>query len=103
MKKIIKKKLEKKVLNTSSSLGVTYDSVKKYYKAGIKCNRKTLCLGSSHDELECAKRYNQQAMYLNSTLDIKSKTKYALNEIPDYVTVACNIYQELKDKKLKKK
>jgi hypothetical protein len=44
------------------------------------------------DEVECAKMYNQQALYFNNNYD----TNYTLNDIENYVTIEKNIYNELK-------
>jgi len=76
---------------TSKYTGVVYDKKRKYYKAGIKFNKKTLYLGYNEDEIECAKLYNQQALYYNN----HKNTKYILNEIPDYVTIEKDIHSEI--------
>lgn len=47
------------------------------------------------DEIECAKIYNQQALYFNNQFD----TKYVLNDINDYITIEKNIYKEIQDNK----
>ena len=82
---------------TSQYLGVSYDSQRKYYVAGIKYKSKTYSLGNNKFELECAKSYNQQAAYFNSIYD---DAKYILNDIPGYTTVPKNVYEELQAKKL---
>ena len=82
---------------TSKYNGVSYDSKRKYYLSSIKCCGKTYNLGSSQNEIECAKLYNQQALFFNNTLN----TKYILNNIDDYVTLPKNIHSE--NLKLKKK
>jgi len=92
---INKKQVEEN--NSSKYKGVSYDKKRKYYVAGIQCNRRTYNLGSSLNELDCAKLYNQQALYFNNALN----TKYILNEIPDYVTIAKDIYSELNNNKKK--
>ena len=84
---------------TSKYNGVSYSSKRKYYVAGIKYNGKSYCLGNHKDEIECAKLYNQQAMYYNENF----YTEYKLNDISDYITIAKNIYQEIQDKKIEKK
>lgn len=84
---------------TSSYNGVSYSSKRKYYMAGIKHNGKTYNLGNNKDELECAKLYNQQAMYFNQEFN----TNYVLNNIPNYITIPKNIYQEIQDNKSKTK
>jgi hypothetical protein len=85
--------------HTSKYTGVVYDKNRKYYKASIKFNKKTLYLGyndndndnDNDNEIECAKIYNQQALYYNN----HQNTKYILNEIPNYVTIEKDIYSEL--------
>jgi prophage antirepressor-like protein len=68
---------------TSEYTGVSYDSKRKYYVAGIRLAGKTYNLGNNHQEVECAKLYNQQALFFNNTLN----TKYILNDIPNYITL----------------
>lgn len=79
--------------------GVSYDKKKKYYVAGIQCSGKTHNLGNSSNEIECAKLYNQQALFFNNTL----KTNYILNEIENYITISKDISKELLEKKKNKK
>lgn len=71
--------------------GVSYDSNREYYVVGIKYKGKTYALGHHENEIECAKRYNQQAAYFNNHND----TRYVLNDIPGYVTIEKNIYEEI--------
>ena len=80
---------------TSKYDGVSYDSTRKYYVVSIKYNNKTYALGNNSDEIECAKLYNQQALYFNSQFD----TKFVVNEIENYVTIEKNIYKEIQDNK----
>jgi prophage antirepressor-like protein len=68
---------------TSEYTGVSYDSKRKYYVAGIRLAGKTYNLGNYHQEVECAKLYNQQALFFNNTLN----TKYILNDISNYITL----------------
>jgi hypothetical protein len=85
------------VVNKSSNYtGIHYDFTKNYYTAWITFNNERLYLGCNHIEDECAKLYNQQAMYFNENFE----TNFEINEIPNYVTVAKNIHQAHK-KKLK--
>ena len=88
---------KKQVQEKKSSIynGVSYDSRRKHYVAGIKLTGKTYNLGTSQIEIECAKIYNQQALYLNNQLN----TKYVLNDIENYVTVPKDIRAELLQKK----
>ena len=76
-----KKKIGEK--KTSKYTGVSYDSKRKYYVAGIKLAGKTFNLGNNQQEIECVKLYNQQALFFNNTLN----TKYILNDIPNYTTL----------------
>ena len=84
---------------TSCYNGVSYSSTRKYYIASIKHHGKTYNLGNHIDEIECAKLYNQQAIYFNQEL----KTNYVLNDIPNWCSVPKNIYQEIQDNKSKNK
>jgi hypothetical protein len=68
---------------TSKYTGVSYDSKRKYYVVGIKFENKTYNLGRNENEEECAKIYNQQALYFNNHFN----TNYNLNDIPDYKTI----------------
>lgn len=72
---------------TSKFRGVSYDSKRQYYVVSIKYKTKTYNLGNNENEIECAKLYNQQALYFNN----KNGTKYVLNDIPDYITKATNL------------
>jgi hypothetical protein len=84
---------------TSNYNGVSYDSKRKYYVVGIKYKGRSYGLGNNKDEIECAKLYNQQACYYNQNFN----TEYELNNIPNYITIAKDIYKENQDKKLEKK
>jgi hypothetical protein len=70
--------------------GVSYDSKRQCYICSIKYEGKSCYLGCNQNEIECAKLYNQQALYFNNHFN----TKYTLNDIPDYTTVEKNIYDE---------
>jgi len=84
---------------TSNYNGVSYYSKRKYYVAGIKYKGKSYGLGKHENEIECAKLYNQQALYFNQEFN----TNYILNEIDDYITQPKNIYQAIQDKKSERK
>ena len=76
--------------------GVSYWKQRKYYVVSIKLNSKTYNLGHNESEIECAKLYNQQALYFNETLN----TNYQLNDLgPNYVTVSKNIVKEIVESK----
>ena len=80
--------------------GVSYWKQRKYYVVSIKLNSKTYNLGHNESEIECAKLYNQQALYFNETLN----TNYQLNDLgPNYVTVSKNIVKEIVESKLASK
>lgn len=84
---------------TSKYIGVSYDYKRNYYVVSIKHNRKTYHLGNNKDELECAKLYNQQALYFNNQFN----TSYELNDIPGYTTIEKNIFKEIQVSKLSSK
>ena len=90
-------RLEKMEKKSSKYKGVSYDSRRKHWVAGIRFTGKTYNLGNSLDEIECAKLYNQQAMYYNN----KFKTNYQLNDITGFITEPKDIYQEIQDNKKK--
>lgn len=75
--------------------GVSYDANRNYYVVSIKMNGKTYHLGNHKDDIECARIYNQQALYFNN----HNNTKYILNDIPGYITVEKNIYEDIQNSK----
>jgi prophage antirepressor-like protein len=81
--------LEKK---SSKYIGVHYDNTRQHFVTSMRFKLKHINLGHHVNELECAKMYNQQALYFNNNYD----TNYTLNEIENYVTIEKNIYNELK-------
>jgi phage anti-repressor protein len=92
--------LNKQKINEKKSSkynGVSYDSKRKCYVVSIKLSNKTYNLGSNSSEIECAKLYNQQALFFNN----KFNTNYTLNDISDYVTIPKDVYSELSSKKIK--
>jgi phage anti-repressor protein len=84
---------------TSSFLGVSYFTNRQYYSASIKHKGHSYNLGRSKSEIECAKLYNQQALYFNNTV----YTNYVLNDIPGYITHPKNIFQDIQINKNKNK
>jgi hypothetical protein len=84
---------------TSKYTGVSYDSKRKLYVTSIKLSGKTYNLGNNHQEVECAKLYNQQALFLNNTLN----TKYILNNISNYITVPKDFRNDIINNKNDKK
>jgi phage anti-repressor protein len=81
--------LEKK---SSKYIGVHYDNTRQHFVVSMRFKLKHINLGNHTDEVECAKMYNQQALYFNNNYD----TNYTLNDIENYVTIEKNIYNELK-------
>jgi hypothetical protein len=79
--------------------GVSFDKRRNHYIVSIKYKSKTYYLGNNKDEVECAKLYNQQALYFNNTYG----TDYVLNEIPNYITVPKNIVEAINTKKMSNK
>jgi phage anti-repressor protein len=97
---IVKENLENVMENkTSSYQGVSYDINRKCFVVSIKYKKKSYHLGYNIDELECAKLYNQQALYFNTQYN----TNYELNNIPDYITIPKNIHDEIQSIKINKK
>jgi len=92
-------KLKKDEKVSSKYNGVSYDSKRKFFVSSITFSRKIYNLGNNKSEIECAKLYNQQALFFNNT----SNTKYVLNEIENYVTIPKDIRTELIEKKQDKK
>jgi phage anti-repressor protein len=84
---------------TSEYTGVSYDSKRKYYVAGIGLSGKTYNLGNSQEEVECAKLYNQQALFFNNTFN----TKYTLNDIENYTTLPKDFRNQIVQNKINKK
>jgi prophage antirepressor-like protein len=84
---------------SSKYIGVYYDNTRKTFVANMRFKRKHVNLGSNDNEIECAKMYNQQALYFNNNYD----TNYILNDISNYVTIEKNIYNELKSSRMDNK
>jgi phage anti-repressor protein len=84
---------------TSEFIGVCYDKTKNCYKVNIQFNKNLVHLGCDESEIECAKIYNQQALYYNNTYD----TTYKLNNIDNYKTIGKDIYTENQEIISKKK
>jgi phage anti-repressor protein len=86
-------KREKESKKSSRYRGVSYDSKRKFFVASVQLSGKVYNLGWSLDEVECAKRYNQQALYFNNTLN----TNLQLNEIDDYITEPKDLHSEIRN------
>lgn len=91
-------KIKKTNGKTSQYIGVSYDSTRKHFLAGIKHCRKSYILCFHQDEVECAKIYNMQAMFFNNTFN----TNYQLNDIANYVTVPKDLREDKKQTKKSK-
>lgn len=91
-------KIKKSNGKTSNYIGVSYDSARHLFLAGIKHCRKSYILCFHQDEVECAKIYNQQALFFNQTF----KTNYQLNDIENYVTVPKDVRENKKQTKTSK-
>ena len=94
-----KNKEEIECKKSSKYNGVSFDKKRKFFVAGITCARKIYNLGNNKSEIECAKLYNQQALFFNNTLN----TVYILNEIENYITIPKDISRELIEIKENKK
>lgn len=79
--------------------GVTYVKSKNHYQVALKIKGKSYQLGCSSSEIEGAKLYNQYVLYLNNI----HNTNYKLNDIPDYITIARDVYTENKIKIIQNK
>jgi hypothetical protein len=90
-----KKKLENK---SSNFTGVYFIKSKQIFEASIQYKKKTYKLGKSENDIECAKIYNEQALYFNNNID----TKYKLNNIQDFITIEKNHIYDLELTKFKK-
>jgi hypothetical protein len=90
---------EKEEKKSSKWRGVSYDSKRKHFVAGIQMNGRTYNLGNSLNDLDCAKWYNMQASYFNKTFG----TRYELNDIPDYETIPRDLHLELMESVKNKK
>lgn len=86
-----------KLANKSSKyFGVFWLKDSSEWRVQLVYNKVTLYLGTFVNELDAAKIYNQQALYLNN----EKKRKYVLNDFPNYITEPRNIYNEKYKNKL---
>jgi phage anti-repressor protein len=92
-------KEELKENKSSKYIGVSYKTARNYYVVSIRYNNVCYNLGYDKEEINCAKIYNQQALYFNNHCN----TKYKLNDIPDYITVEKNIYKDMYENKNSRK
>ena len=92
---INKVKLENKSSNYN---GVYFIKSKQIFEASIQYKKKSYKLLKNTSDIECAKVYNEQALYFNNHVD----TKYKLNDISNFVTNEKNHIHELEISKIKK-
>jgi hypothetical protein len=71
---------------TSSFNGVYFITSLGIFEASIQYKNKSYKLIKNESDLECAKVYNEQALYFNNHFE----TNYKLNEIPNFVTIEKN-------------
>lgn len=76
---------------TSSFNGVYFIRSKGIFEASIQYKKKSFKLIKNELDLECAKVYNEQALYFNNNF----KTNYKLNDIPDFITIEKNHISDL--------
>jgi phage anti-repressor protein len=76
---------------TSSFNGVYFIRSKGIFEASIQYKKKSFKLIKNECDIECAKVYNEQALYFNTHF----KTNYKLNDISDFITVEKNHISEL--------
>ena len=76
---------------TSSFNGVYFIRSKGIFEASIQYKKKSFKLIKNECDIECAKVYNEQALYFNNHFE----TNYKLNDISDFITVEKNHISEL--------
>ena len=76
---------------TSSFNGVYFIRSKGIFEASIQYKKKSFKLIKNESDLECAKVYNQQALYFNNNFN----TNYKLNDIAYFITDEKNHISEL--------
>ncbi len=89
------KKYENK---TSNYNGVYFIKSKQIFEASIQYKKKSYKLYRHQDDRECAKVYNEQALYFNNNLN----TSYKLNIIYNFKTEPINHINNLEMSKVKK-
>jgi prophage antirepressor-like protein len=95
IEEISKVKLENKSSNYN---GVYFIKSKQIFEASIQYKKKSYKLLKHTSDIECAKVYNEQALYFNNHVD----TRYKLNDIFNFVTTEKNHIHELEISKIKK-
>jgi hypothetical protein len=96
---VVEENIKKKLQNKSSNFnGVYFIKSKQIFEASIQYKKKSYKLHKNIDDIECAKIYNEQALYFNNNLG----TNYKLNEIDNFITVEKNHIHDLDLIKFKK-
>jgi hypothetical protein len=83
---------------TTKFIGVYYIKSKQMFEASIGYKKKNYKLCKHINDVECAKIYNEQALYFNNHLG----TNYKINDIPDFITIEKNHIHDLELNKFKK-
>lgn len=78
--------------------GVYFIKSKQIFEASIQYKRKTYKLIKHESDVECAKIYNEQALYFNNHIG----TNYKLNDIENFTTQEKNHIHDLEINKVKK-
>jgi hypothetical protein len=78
--------------------GVYFIKSKQIFEASIQYKRKSYKLIKNTCDIECAKVYNEQALFFNNNFG----TKYKINDIENFVTLEKNHIHELEINKVKK-
>ena len=78
--------------------GVYFIKSKQIFEASIQYKRKSYKLIKNTSDIECAKVYNEQALFFNNNFG----TKYKLNDIENFIIQEKNHIHELEISKIKK-
>jgi prophage antirepressor-like protein len=96
---VVEENIKKKFENKSSNFnGVYFIKSKQIFEASIQYKKKSYKLCKNEKDIECAKIYNEQALYFNNHFE----TNYKLNDIPNFTTIEKNHVHELEKSKNKR-
>jgi len=96
---MVKEYREKRFQSKSSNFnGVYFVKSKKIFEASIQYKRKSYKLIKNTSDIECAKVYNEQALFFNNNFG----TKYKLNDIENFIIQEKNHINDLEINKVKK-
>jgi hypothetical protein len=96
---MVKEYREKRFQSKSSNFnGVYFVKSKQIFEASIQYKRKSYKLIKNTSDIECAKVYNEQALFFNNNFG----TKYKLNDIENFIIQEKNHIHELEISKIKK-